>query len=470
MNPQFMIEEQEQLEENDIDDIAFTGLSDEQISFVSEQLDSGSPSDLEEFLQELGPADFAELIEKLDTSHRNLLIETFAENIPSNTFSYLEHEYRQAVLVKMPAATVARIIAELDSDDTLDLVLSLDDEEFRQEIVQKLSYKVRAHVEEGLTFPEDSAGRLMQREFVAIPQFWTVGKTIDYLRAAASTLPDDFLDLFIVTPSYHVVGEVSLNKLVCAQRSEKIESIVRPDIHTVSATTDQEEVAMMFRRESLSSAPVVDEDDRLIGVITVDDVIDVIDEEAQEDILKLAGVEEDDIHMSLWSTTYSRFRWLFINLFTAILASYVISFFEAAIDKVVALAVLMPIVASMGGNAGTQTMTVAVRALATKDLTLTNAYRLLNKELLVGLLNGIAFAVIAGCITWLWFKDPMLGLVISLSMITNLVAAGFSGVTIPFVLQRMGADPAVSSTVFLTTVTDVVGFFVFLGLAALLLL
>ncbi|MBI1328073.1 MAG: magnesium transporter [Alphaproteobacteria bacterium] len=458
-------------EENaDIEDVAFTGLSDEQISFVVEHLDEGSPRDLEDFLNELGPADFAELIEKLDMQHRVLFVETFADVIPPETFSHLEFDLRQSVLGKMPALAVARIVNDLESDDALDLVLSLDDDEFRTDVVQKLSYKVRAHVEEGLTFPEDSAGRLMQREFVAIPQFWTVGKTIDYLRAAGQTLPQDFLDLFVVTPSYHVVGEVPLNRLVCAQRSEKIESLARSDIHAISADTDQEEVAMIFRREGLSSVPVIDSSDRLIGVITVDDVIDVIDEEAEEDILKLAGVEDDDIHRSLWSTTYSRFRWLFINLFTAVLASYVISFFEAAIDKVVALAVLMPIVASMGGNAGTQVMTVAVRALATKDLTFGNAYRLLSKEVLVGLLNGVAFAIIAGCVTWFWFKDPLLGIVISFAMVTNLVAAGFSGVAIPLVLQRMGADPAVSSTVFLTTVTDVVGFFVFLGLAAIVLL
>ncbi len=263
---------------------------------------------------------------------------------------------------------------------------------------------------------------------------------------------------------------VALNRLIRSRRSVKLENLTLEDIHHIPATMDQEEVAQIFRREDLTSAPVIDEENRLIGVITIDDIIDVIDEEAQEDILKLGGVEKGDLYRAILATTGSRFRWLFVNLLTAILASVVISFFDATIEQIVALAVLMPIVASMGGNAGTQTLTVAVRALATRQLSDSNAMRVIWKETIVGTLNGSAFAIITGIITAMWFANPMLGAVIATAMIINLICAGFFGAGIPIVLQKMGSDPAVSSTVFLTTVTDVVGFFAFLGLAALFLI
>jgi magnesium transporter len=321
-----------------------------------------------------------------------------------------------------------------------------------------------------LSFPEYSAGRLMQREFVAVPQFWTVGKTIDFLRAAADELPDEFFDLFVIDPAYHIVGEIPLNRLIRAKRSEKIESLKLKDTHPIPADMDQEEVAQLFRRENLMSAPVVDEENRLIGVITVDDVVDVIDQEAQEDILKLAGVkDEGDLYKNLPATTWSRFRWLFVNLWTAILASAIISLFDATIEQVVALAILMPIVASMGGNAGTQAMTVAVRALATREVSDTNALRIVTKEALVGTLNGAAFAIIMGVIAAVWFHSPVLGGVIGAAMIINLFCAGLFGAGIPIVLDKMGSDPALSSAIFLTTVTDVVGFFAFLGLASIFL-
>lgn len=310
----------------------------------------------------------------------------------------------------------------------------------------------------------------MQREVVAVPEFWTVGKTIDYLRSASDTLPADFFDIIVVSPSYHVTGEIPLRRLVCAKRSEKLETLKLEDAHPIPAEMDQEEVADIFRRDNILSAPVVDENGRLLGIITIDDIIDVIDEEAQEDFLKLAGVEDSDLYRAILSTTSKRFRWLFVNLLTAILASAVISFFDATIEQIVALAVLMPIVASMGGNAGTQALTVAVRALATRELSETNAWRIIGKETAVGTLNGALFAVLAGIATALWFASPMLGGVIAMAMIINLIVAGMFGAGIPIVLQRMGADPAVASAVFLTTVTDIVGFFAFLGLAALLLL
>jgi magnesium transporter len=329
---------------------------------------------------------------------------------------------------------------------------------------------MRAAVEEGLTFEEETAGRIMQREVVAIPQFWTVGKTLDYLRALQSNLPEEFYDIFVVDPMYHVVGEVPLSAILRAARTDKLHELARDTIHTIAADTDQEDVAMRFRRDNLTSAPVVDDDGRLLGVVTVDDVVNVIDREAEEDVLKLAGLSRTDLYRAAFGTARSRFSWLFINLLTAILASAVISMFEASIDQIVALAVLMPIVASMGGNAGTQALTVAVRSLATNELSAVNAWRIIGKETLVGLLNGIAFAAITGVITWAWFADPLLGGVIAGAMIFNLIAAGLAGVGIPVLLNRIGIDPAVASTVFVTTITDVLGFFLFLGLAGIVLL
>ncbi len=444
------------------------GLSDARIADIIAALHEGYAQDLSGLIASLSTSETVDLIQKIGTDDRKVLLDEFTDFFDPDVFSELDPDLRRDTLSEMEAHKVARIVSDLDSDDALDLILNLDPI-FQKEILRKLSAKDRVTLEEGLTFPEDSAGRLMQREFVAIPKFWTVGKTIDYLRAAAEDLPDDFRDIIIIDPAYHVSGELPLDRLVKSKRSEKIENITLDTTHTVPAAMDQEEVAMIFRREGLSTAPVIDENERLIGVITIDDVIDVIDEEAAEDILKLAGVEGGDLYRAVLSTTTSRFKWLFVNLITAIVASLVIAMFDATIEQLVALAVLMPIVASMGGNAGTQALTVAVRALATKEVSETNMFRIIWKETLVGTLNGVGFAIIMGLIAALWFSSPLLGFVIGAAMILNLICAGLFGAGIPIFLNRIGADPALASTVFLTTVTDVVGFFGFLGLAALFL-
>lgn len=444
------------------------GLSDDSIAEIGRHLAADDEQVIRDSLAKLTSYDTAELISKLDDESRLRLLQSYSDAIAPETFTNLEYGLRSETLSAMSAAQVAGILSELESDDALDLIINLDPA-FQKEIIRNLSAKTRLSVEEGLTFPEDSAGRLMQREFVAVPEFWTVGKTIDYLRAASETLPADFFDVFVIDPTYRVRGEIPLNRLIRAKRSEKVADLTLDDIHTIPADMDQEEVGLIFRREDISSAPVIDEVGRLIGVITVDDVIDVINEEAQEDLLKLAGVAESDLYRAVFQSTRARFSWLFINLLTAILASYVISLFDATIAEMVALAVLMPIVASMGGNAGTQAMTVAVRALATKEISGANTWRIIGKETLVGTLNGIAFAVITGIVAALWFSNPMLGIIIGVAMIVNLIVAGFSGAGIPILLSRIGSDPAISSSVFLTTVTDVVGFFAFLGLAALIL-
>jgi len=453
-------------EEDTIEDSLY--LSDSDISEIEDALHNNYEEALVGHLSELGPADAAELLSKVNEEDREKLINDHSAAFDPYTFAEINPELRREILESMSDTQVASLLAEMESDDALDIIINLDPT-FQKQIIRKLSSKTRLTLEEGLSFPEDSAGRLMQREFVAIPQFWTVGKTIDYLRAASASLPEDFYDLFVITPTYKLVGEIPLNRLVRSQRPEKLESLVLDNVHPIPATMDQEEVAQIFRREDITSAPVVDESERMIGVITIDDVIDVIDEEAHEDIMNLAGVEQGDMYRAILSTTNSRFRWLFVNLLTAILASWVISLFGATIEQIVAVAILMPIVASMGGNAGTQALTVAVRALATRELSQSNALRIIGKETVVGTLNGTIFAIIMGVVAATWFGSPLLGVIIAAAMIINLVCAGFFGAGIPIMLDRMGSDPALSSTVFLTTVTDVVGFFVFLGLAALFL-
>ncbi|MCM2344403.1 MAG: magnesium transporter [Alphaproteobacteria bacterium] len=444
-------------------------LSDNRIVDIVEALHSGYDDAVVHIIDDLSVREAADLLEKISEEERELLLTRHAAAFKPETYSELDPELQNQMLSKMPPKYVAAIISELDSDDALNLIENLD-EDARRDVIHNLSASLRIALVEGLNYPEYSAGRLMQREYVAIPQFWTVGKTIDYLRAAGDDLPDYFYDLFVVTPTYKVVGEIPLSRVIRARRAEKIDTLKLEDIHPVPATMNQEEVAQMFMREDITSAPVVDEEERLIGMITIDDVVDVIDEEAQEDMLKMSGVEQSDLYRAVISTASSRFRWLFINLFTALMAATVISFFSDTIEKLVALAVLMPIVAGMGGNAGTQALAVAVRSLATNELSRVNERRVVLKEVGVGAINGLLFATIIGTTAGLWFQNPMLGCVIGAAMIINLITAGFFGAFIPIILDRIGADPAVASSVFLTTMTDIVGFFAFLGLATIFLI
>ena len=444
------------------------GLSDDFIRDVSELLEKNEAEKIREACRDLSPPDTAELITKSRPDERSRLIEVLETQINPETFSYFDRDTLNSLLEHMSGTYIAWIVNELDSDDAINLINDLD-EDRRSDIMRSVSRNVRAVVEEGLTFPERSAGRLMQREFVAVPQFWTVGKAIDYLRAA-SALPDKFYDIFIVDPTHRFVGEVTLSSILCAPRTTKVDALMQDQRVTVPVDMPQEQVAHLFRRKDLLSAPVVDDDNRMIGVITVDDIVDVIDREAEEDFLKIGGVFNSDIFRPMLSTARARFWWLAINLGTAFLDTAVISMFEHTIEKVVALAALMPVVASMGGNAGTQTLTVVVRALATKELTAANAWRMVGKELMVGLFNGVIFAAIMVGIVVVWYHDLRLGLIMGAAMIFNLVAAGLSGALIPMALDRVGFDPAHSGAVFLTTVTDVVGFFAFLGLAAMFLI
>lgn len=448
---------------------ASVGISDEQIVEIVDALEEKDSEVVAQKLEDLSAADTADLLEKVSSEERHTLVQHFGDQFDETVFIEMEADVRKELLESLPSAKVAQYISELDSDDALDLLQNLD-VVFQKEVIRKLSGRDREAIEEGLTFPEESAGRLMQREFIAVPEFWTVGKTIDYMREAADNLPEDFSDVFIISPTFHVTGMIPVNRILRSKRSEKVANLADEGLYKISAEMDQEDVAFIFTREDLTSAPVIDENDRLIGVITLDDIVHVIEQEAKEDFLRLGGIEKDDIYQAVLGTTKARFSWLAINLVTAIMASIVIGFFEATIDQIVALAILLPIVASMGGNAGTQTLTVAVRALATKQLSRSNALRMISKEILVGFLNGILFSIIIFLATWLWFDNILLAGVIAVAMIVNMITAAFFGITIPIMLDRMNIDPALASTVFLTTMTDIVGFFAFLGLAAAILI
>ena len=444
------------------------GLSVELVFAVQDALSEERVAEVEELVGDLHEADAADLLESLNREERKLLVELLGVTFDPEILPYLDASVREEVIEWLGPTGLARAVSELDSDDAVEVFEDLD-EEFQHRILSQLPQAHRMVLEEGLSYPEDSAGRLMQREFVVVPSAWTVGETIDYMRAAKD-LPDDFYDIYIVNPKHHPIGFLPLSRIMRTKRHVRLTQFMETDMKTIPLTMDQEDVAYLFRQYGLVSAPVVDDPGRLLGVITVDDVVHIIDEEAGDDIMKLGGVSEPDLYSAVLDTTKARFAWLVVNLLTAILASAVIGLFDATIEQIVALAILMPIVASMGGNAGTQTLTVAVRSLAMKDLTEANATRFIGKELLVGSINGVLFAVLAGGVTWLWFGSAPLGMVIAAAMVINMVVAGLSGTLIPLGLEKVGIDPAVASSVFLTTVTDVIGFFAFLGLAAAFLL
>jgi magnesium transporter len=444
------------------------GVDPEFVERIADWLHAGRRDDVRRELDDLHAADIADLLEQVGAEDRESLVEVLRPGFDAEVLSHLNPDLRETVLDQFEPKELAAAVAELDTDDAVDLIEDLDDDA-RREIIANLPAEARALVQENLTYPEDTAGRLMQRDLVSVPQFWTVGKTLDFLRASGGDLPESFTDIFIVDPLHRVQGTVGLSRIVRETRATRVADLIGGELRTIPASMDQEEVAGLFRQYALVSAPVVDASGRLIGVITIDDVVRVIDEEAQEDILKLGGVGDASIFRTVLDTAQARIIWLTVNLATAFLASGVISLFEATIAHLVALAVLMPIVASMGGNAGTQTLTVVVRALATRELSAANSMRVMGKELLVAMINGVVFAVVVGIIATLWFS-PLIGGVIAAAMVVNLFVAGLFGVLIPLGLERLGIDPAVASTVFLTTVTDVVGFFAFLGLAALMLL
>jgi magnesium transporter len=448
------------------------GVSGGQVAELRAALDAHDLVGVEEIALALHTADLADLIEELTPAERRVVIDILGPRIDPELLTFLAESVRDEVAGYLGPADVAAAVTEMETDDALDVVASLD-QPAQAEVLEQLDADDRAVLEEALQLPEDSAGRLMQREFVAIRVRWTVGETIDYLRAeadrGAETLPDEFFDLFVVDDDGRPVGMVGLSRILRTRRPVRIEDLMDTDIDKVPVTTDQEEVANLFRQYDLASAPVVDANGKLVGVITYDDIMDVIHEEVEEDIMLLAGVQDDDIYHAILETTRSRISWLVLSLGSAFIASLVIWYFKATVEQIVALAILMPIVSALGGNAGIQTMTVAVRAIAMKDLHGGNALRIVGKEIMVAALNGIALAVLVGVVAGLWFASPMLGGVIASALVINMLAAGCAGVVIPLAINRLGVDPALASGVFLATVTDVVGLSAFLGFGALFL-
>ncbi|MGQ4272990.1 magnesium transporter [Terrihabitans sp. B22-R8] len=415
---------------------------------------------------DLHEADVGELIEALDPELRPLLVELLGENFHFAALTEVDENVRLEILEELETDTIVEGLRELDSDDAVYILEDLEDED-RKEILDRLPLPERAALVRALDFPEEAAGRLMQTDFVALPPFWTVGRAIDYLAELADDGPEIFYEIFVIDPAFRLQGSVPLDKLLRSPRNAQLETVLTEDVRSFEALSDREEVARQFQRYNLVSAPVVDAEDRLVGVLTVDDMVDVIQQEADEDIRALGGVfGDEELSDNVPETARSRFPWLLINLGTAFLTAAVIGLFSDTIEHMVALAILMPIVASLGGNAATQAMTVTVRALSSRELGRRNIRRIITREMLVGVLNGACLSIILGAIAGLWFMNAELGGVIAAALIVNMLVAGLFGALIPITVHRLKLDPAVASGVFVSTITDVVGFFAFLGLAA----
>ncbi|MFC5344664.1 magnesium transporter [Brevundimonas staleyi] len=442
-------------------------------SFVEKVVDAADDGDgmrLRSLLEDLHPADVADLMGFLTVEHRAVVVLWLPPELLAETLPELDDGIREEVLERVPNATLAEALQELDSDDAAAVVEDLEDDQ-REKVLAAMPATDRAAIESSLGYAEDTAGRLMQREVMAAPQFWTVGDTIDHVRAQGEDLPELFFDIYVVDPLNRPVGGIPISGLLRAARSVKLSDLMEP-VNEIAADTDQEEVAYVFEKYHLISAPVVDGAGRLVGQITVDDIVNIIQEENREDILRLAGVADEDRGSSVPEIVRSRVPWLAINLFTAVIGASVIGVFEGTIQQIVALAVLMPIVSAIGGNAGTQALTVTVRALATRELNSSNAPRTFVRELVVGMANGLILAPIIGLATAFWFRDEdwKIGLVIGTAMVLNLIVAATIGVLTPLTLSKLKFDPAVSSAVFVTATTDFFGFLIFLGLATLVLL
>ena len=414
--------------------------------------------------KEIHPADAADIIEHLNEENREKLIKLNNFQIDPQVFIELNESVQSEIIKYLSSDAIVSILKNLESDDAIKILENVD-EQNKNIILSSLPPKDRFVLLESLSYPEDSAARIMQRELTAIPNNWSVGQTIDYLRENKD-LPDEFLEIFIVDNEFKPVGTVSSSKVLRTQRDKKMESIMSKSQLLIPVDMDKEQVGNLFENYNLNSACVIDKNNKLVGMITSDDVLTVLKEEAEEDVLRLAGVGNEEITDGIFKKTKRRFNWLLLNLFTAILASIVIGFFQEDIEKVVALAVLMPIVASMGGNAGMQTLAVTIRTIATNELTKNNFNENILKEFSIGILNGIIFAVISAIVVQIWFKDPILSLIISISMVLNMIVAGLFGILVPVTLKKMKIDPAIASSVFVTTITDVIGFLSFLGIGA----
>lgn len=423
---------------------------------------------LRQHVAKLHESELGDLLESILPEQRQALVRLLGKDFDLTALTEVDEAIRLEIVEQMPNSQIAAAIGDLDSDDAVYILEDLDKQD-QEEILAQLPFTERVRLRRALDYPESSAGRRMQTEFVAVPPFWTVGQTIDYLRDEEN-LPESFSQIFVIDPTFRLLGVIDLDRILRAKRVIRIETIMRETNHPIPADMDQEEAAQIFEQYDLLSAAVVDDNDRLVGVLTIDDVVDVIQEEAEEDLRRLSGVGDEELSDSVKDTSRSRVPWLMVNLVTAFLSASVISLFEATIEEIVALAILMPIVAGMGGNAGSQTMTVTVRALATRDLDIHNAWRVVRREAGVGIINGALFGTLVGSVAGWWFGDIQLGMVIASAMIINMIAASMAGMMIPMLLDKAGTDPAVSSAVFVTAITDMTGFVSFLGLATIWLL
>lgn len=424
---------------------------------------------LRRLLAGLGPPDLADVIEHVPLETALTIVRMIGRELPGEFLADLSWERREEVLPKLPADYVGKALGELDTDDAAAVAADIDERQLG-EVLAAADEDTRLAVEEALSFEEETAGRLMQREYVAAPEGATVGDVIDRMRADSAELPDEFFEVYVVDAAMRPIGAVRVSQLLRSARETPLSEILRAPLILIRPEMDQEEVAQTFQKYHMASAPVVDEAGRLTGMVTIDDIVDVISEESEEDLLKLAGVSDAAQTDTVLRSVRARAPWLLVNLGTAVVASGVISAFEGSIDRLVALAILMPIVASMGGNAGTQALAVAVRAIAARDLTESTAPRYVLREALTALSNGLLFAVVLALVVGIWFQSAMLSLAIALAVLINFACAGLAGILVPLTLRRLGADPAVSSSVFVTFVTDVIGFLAFLGLATLILL
>ncbi|MEB2843525.1 magnesium transporter [Rhizobiales bacterium RZME27] len=418
---------------------------------------------LRQNVAKLHESELGDLLEAIQPDQRLALVKLLGADFDLTALTEVDETIRMEIVDQMPNEQIAAAIGDLDSDDAVYILEDLDKED-REEILAQLPFTERVRLSRALDYPESSAGRRMQTEFVAVPPFWTIGQTIDYMREEED-LPESFTQIFVIDPTFKLLGVIDLDRILRTKRQVKIETIMRETNYPIHADMDQEEAAQLFEQYDLLSAAVVDDNGRLVGVLTIDDIVDVMQEEAEEDIMRLGGVGDEELSDSIADTSRSRVPWLLVNLVTAFMAASVIGLFDATIEQIVALAVLMPIVAGMGGNAGSQTMTVTVRALATRDLDIHNSWRIIRREAGVGLLNGVLFGILIGAVAGLWFQDPNIGGIIAAAMLINMMAAALGGIMVPLLLDKFGADPAVASAVFVTTITDIIGFFSFLGLA-----
>lgn len=438
------------------------------IQNISDSLRWGEIDRVKDLISTLHVADLADLIESLSASDRDELLDIIGPNLDPEVLSFLEESVREKVILKIGIETLSKALMELDSDDALSIIEALEPEQ-QQDILRSIPARERATLEQILTYPEESAARLMQQEIMVAPPFWTVEQTLRFIRTSKD-LPDSFYDIFVVDPKYKLLGTVSLNKLMRANDADKLKTLLEEEIPPIPVTMDQKDVAFLFQHYNLVSAPVVNENNKLLGVITADDMIPIVEEETEKEVLKLAGVGETDFHTPLFESFYRRVGWLSVTLIDALLTTTVISQFTTSIERMIVLAVLMPIVAAMGGNAGMQAVTITVRALATYDLRGQNQSRAIFKELLIGALNGVFFALILVIVAVGYYNDPGLAGILAGALIFNMLWAALAGVFLPIAINRMGFDPAVASGPLLVTTTDIFGYAAFLGFATLFLL